>query len=912
MINFLKLISRLAICTGLFIFIANKANSQKKVNHVKQHKNDLKQTDTYNYVEAFQKTIWFLEVQRAGKVSSGVTLPDGTIINNRVNWRSDSYLNDGKSIKSDPFEVNGTPDLTGGWFDAGDPPKWSTAMSSAATMLAWGIIEYPNAYKTTGQLLYSKGNLKWINDYFLKCFKFDPLNPDDVSKYRIYIIVGGSGGASGPDKYQGKVLSPSIITLNEQVFLSCQHETIENTIFNLSDFPNYQRPVYYADKDAPACPTIALIASSMASASIVFWGDESNAGEVAYANLLLERSKMLFNFANQYLVKSPIGVAGARSGGTLKNKDGNLVDSDFAGGRWDKDINMHRPGVGYSANMCWASLWLHGAELKKNMLYGDIFLKKAIDFTNNSLYPLPPLFEDGSRGNLFVQTKDDWGNKLRKLNANPDPNCYILFAKYLGADTEIHNTETTGGKGAIKFTYGQMIESLADASLASTITASGMPEWGYPHLALGSMQAPTFSLLVIADKILKPNHPKFNNYISFARSIIDYGLGSNKYNRSFLVGFNPPGKISSINVLHGPSQGFWDGPVFSWNPSYPGSDELGDFSKVKPRHTCYGGLTSPSFDGTYDPNAYSGSNQEVGPVYQQGLEGNFARMIDNMGNSGGGVLTDFPSIEPTDGKEYFVKVKELVNSSKSVKLSAIIVNHSAWPAVMRNKMSFRYYFTREANTSVTVKLEPNTTYPLGGVTISDPLLEKDDLFYIEASFNNINIYPGGCKESPDSQLDPIKFPRIPHYEMEIVFTLTSSGDWNNFNDWSHIGVGTNPTSRGYSMISNIPVYDDKKLLSGNLPGSILAVETAKDESDFVIYPNPNSNKVLNVSTQIKFKGILVIQVLSVKGELVHQKEFNVLPGVFNEKLYLNHIATGTYIIQLKGNGVAKSKKIILE
>nr|MBA3705836.1 glycoside hydrolase family 9 protein [Bacteroidota bacterium] len=78
----------------------------------------------YNYAEAFQKTVWFPEVQRDGAVSKGAVLPDGTTISNRVNWRSDSYMSDGKAIQNDPYSPNGVPDLTGGWFDAGDPPKW--------------------------------------------------------------------------------------------------------------------------------------------------------------------------------------------------------------------------------------------------------------------------------------------------------------------------------------------------------------------------------------------------------------------------------------------------------------------------------------------------------------------------------------------------------------------------------------------------------------------------------------------------------------------------------------------------------------------------------------------------------------------------------------------------------------------
>ena len=45
----------------------------------------------YNYVEVLQKSILFYEAQRSGK------LPE----NNRLNWRGDSGLEDGKDVGHD-------------------------------------------------------------------------------------------------------------------------------------------------------------------------------------------------------------------------------------------------------------------------------------------------------------------------------------------------------------------------------------------------------------------------------------------------------------------------------------------------------------------------------------------------------------------------------------------------------------------------------------------------------------------------------------------------------------------------------------------------------------------------------------------------------------------------------------------
>src|ERR687897_849915 len=81
----------------------------------------------FNYAEALQKSLFFYEAQRSGDLPAG----------NRVNWRGDSGLQDGSDVGRD---------LTGGWYDAGDHVKFGLPMAASATMLAWGIVDYRNAY----------------------------------------------------------------------------------------------------------------------------------------------------------------------------------------------------------------------------------------------------------------------------------------------------------------------------------------------------------------------------------------------------------------------------------------------------------------------------------------------------------------------------------------------------------------------------------------------------------------------------------------------------------------------------------------------------------------------------------------------------------------------------------------------
>lgn len=82
----------------------------------------------HNYGEALQKSILYYEAQQAGK------LPEW----NRFPWRGDSTLEDGRDVGVD---------LSGGWVDAGDNVKFNFPLAFSVVNLAWGGIEYYDAYR---------------------------------------------------------------------------------------------------------------------------------------------------------------------------------------------------------------------------------------------------------------------------------------------------------------------------------------------------------------------------------------------------------------------------------------------------------------------------------------------------------------------------------------------------------------------------------------------------------------------------------------------------------------------------------------------------------------------------------------------------------------------------------------------
>jgi len=104
----------------------------------------------YAYGEVLQKSLLFYEAQRSGSLPA----------DNRVPWRGDSGLSDGNDVGHD---------LTGGWYDAGDHVKFGFPMAATTTVLAWVGIEYEQAYRDSGQYSILLENLRWMNDYLIRC-----------------------------------------------------------------------------------------------------------------------------------------------------------------------------------------------------------------------------------------------------------------------------------------------------------------------------------------------------------------------------------------------------------------------------------------------------------------------------------------------------------------------------------------------------------------------------------------------------------------------------------------------------------------------------------------------------------------------------------------------------------------------
>ncbi|XP_059640320.1 endoglucanase 16 [Cornus florida] len=188
-----------------------------------------------DYKDALKKSILFLEAQRSGKLPS----------NNRLSWRGDSALQDGKDVNVD---------LVGGYYDAGDNVKYGLPMAFTVTTLSWAAIFYGPELKAAGELQNVHAAIRWGTDFFLKA---------SSKRNRLYVQVGD------PE-------------LDHQCWMRPENMQTPRTVLRI-------------DQNTPGTEIAAETSAAMAAASIAFRGSDR-----AYARQIRNKAKLLFEFAKKY------------------------------------------------------------------------------------------------------------------------------------------------------------------------------------------------------------------------------------------------------------------------------------------------------------------------------------------------------------------------------------------------------------------------------------------------------------------------------------------------------------------------------------------------------------------------------------------------------------------------------------
>ncbi|MFI7463785.1 glycoside hydrolase family 9 protein [Nonomuraea sp. NPDC049646] len=607
----------------------------------------------FAYGEALQKSLWFYEAQQSGDLPAW----------NRVSWRGDSGLNDGKDAGLD---------LTGGWYDAGDHVKFGFPMAFSATMLAWGGVEYRDAYAGSGQLTHLLNNLRFVNDYFVKAHP---------SANVLYGQVGNGG--------------------------------TDHAWWGPAEAMQMNRPAYKIDASCGGSDLAGETAAAMAASSIVF-----RPTDPAYADKLVTHAKQLYSFAD-----------------TVRKKYSDCI-SDAQG--------YYNSWSGYNDELVWGAIWLYRA-------------------TNDAAYLAKAEAGYDNLGNEPQTTTKSY--KWTIAWDDKSYGAYVLLHKLTGKQKYLDDADRwldwwTVGVNGSKVRYSPGGQAVLD-------------RWGSLRYAANT----SFVALVHSDSISDPARKA--RYHDFAVRQINYALGDNPRNSSYLIGFgsNPP-----KNPHHRTAHGSWTDQIT--NP-------------VNSRHTLYGALVGgpPDPDDVYADKRDDYVMNEVATDYNAGFTSALARLYKEYG---GAPAANFPPAETPDGPEIFVEAGVNASGTNFTEIKAIVRNQSAWPARVLSDGSFRYYFTLDGSTTAS-QISVSSAY----TQCKAPTLGSagGSVLYVDVDCSGQAIAPAGQSQ----------------HRREVQFRITSAGAWNPADDWSYQGIPATPGATPVQT-QNITLYSGATKIWGEPPG----------------------------------------------------------------------------------------------
>ncbi|WP_090051842.1 glycoside hydrolase family 9 protein [Lentzea fradiae] len=483
------------------------------------------------------------------------------------------------------------------------------------------------------------------------------------------------------------------------------------------------RPSYKVDASCPGSDLAGEYAAAMASASMVF-----QATDPTYAATLLTHAKQLYSFADTYRGKYSSCITDAS--------------------------NFYNSWSGYQDELVWGAIWLHRAT-------GDAsYLTKAkAEYEKLSTEP-----QSSERSYKWTIAWDD-----KSYGA------YVLMAKLTGEQTYVNDANrwldywTTGYNGN-RIRYSPGGQAVLDS-------------WGSLRYAANT----AFAALTYSDWLSTRDSTRARTYHDFGVRQINYALGDNPRNSSYVVGF---GANSPRNPHHRTAHGSW-------------ADSIQE--PAVSRHVLYGALVGgPSTNN----DAYTDSRSdyvmnEVALDYNAGFTSALARLY---GEYGGTPLANFPVAETPDGPELTVQASVNQSATQFTEVKAFLLNKSAWPARTFNG-TLRYYFTLDGATTPS-QITVTTNYNQCGAA-SAPVQHQGSVYYVEIPCPG--VAPAGQSA----------------YRKEVQFRITSAGTWDPSNDWSYVGLGSGNT---VVQTDRLVLRENGKTVWGTEPDGGSGVEDSEPPS----------------------------------------------------------------------------------
>jgi hypothetical protein len=414
--------------------------------------------------------------------------------------------------------------------------------------------------------------------------------------------------------------------------------------------------------------------------------------------------------------------------------------------------NFYTSHSGFIDELTWASIWLYMATQDKT------YLTKAESFE-------PSWQRENQSTDLKFRWGMCWDDKLM--------GSFLLLAKL---------TEKPVYKEAIERHLDWWSVGVGSSRIAYTSKGlAWLTTWG----SLRHASTTAFLASVYADWS-GCSSDKAKIYNDFSKQQIDYCLGST--GRSFLTGFgvNPP-----QHYHHRTAHGSWY-----------------DSMKVPEnhRHTLIGALVGgpkSAADNTYYDKVDDYESNEVACDYNAGFVGACAKMYEDYG---GDPIANYKAIEPVTEDEFSVEAAINNQSANHIEIRAFLLNKSAWPARMGDKLSFRYFVDLSEVIAAGAKpsdIVVSSNYSQGGTAKGlTPWDASKNIYYVTLDFTGTKIYPGGQSA----------------HKHEIQFRISAplaTTYWDNKNDFSFKGISTD--SNAAVKVTNMPVYDNGVLVYGTEP-----------------------------------------------------------------------------------------------
>ena len=628
-----------------------------------------------NYADALDKSLFFYEAQQAGP------LPEW----NRVEWKTDSTMSDG---------------VLGGWYDAGDHVKFNLPMAYSASMLAWGMYQYPDGLEKTGLAKTYQNNLEFVLDYLADC---------DKGTEAVFQVGNGTIDHTwwGP--------------------IGLLQYGMEDSGTSYDSAP----PLLKASKGCSA--VFGEMAAALAAGAAALDGKIDASKKASY----IEHAENLFKMAD------------------ASKSDDVYNDSDASG--------FYRSSHFYD-ELFYAANWLYIAT-------GDnSYLDKAKGYIPN----LGKMLGEGDKlaygwGHCWDDTMQG-GMLLYAINTGEYKD---HVKKHL--DRWVNGTEAKKLDGGLRW----------------------LTTWGCLRYA----NTAAFLASVASDTIFKDEDT--SAYVTFAEEQVNYSLGDNPRNSSYVVGY---GENSPKNPHHRTAHGSWKNDL-----AVPANN----------RHILYGALVGgPNEDGSYEDDRQNYINNEVATDYNAGFTAMLCKMVEKYG---GTTDPNFPPKEEHDGPEFFVECTSKGAESSGMTISFKVTNHSAWPARAQDNVSFRYYMdlsevkaagANPEDVVIRCDRDQSAMYASSGVKpaeISKVQHYDGDIYYVE-----VNL-PDGRACLPISE-------GMQQCEILLALVMPNYGSgWDATNDFSNKDILTAKTTTGADgtvhgiVTPYVPVYVNGKLYYGEEP-----------------------------------------------------------------------------------------------